>query len=227
MSELSAAQLAQYIDHTVLKTDASPADIAAAITEARELGTYAVCFSPNMLPVDAPLGELNLAAVVGFPSGKHLSSIKAAEAAAAVAAGANEIDMVIDIGALIAGDVESVENDIRAVRDAIPSALLKVIIESAALNDEQIEQACRASMAADADYVKTSTGFHPAGGASAHAVRLMRSVVGDALGVKASGGIRTWDQAIEMIEAGASRLGVSGTRSVLGRELVGAQSSSY
>lgn len=211
----------------MLKTDARPEDITAAIEEARDLGTFAVCFSPNMLPVEAELGDLNLAAVVGFPSGKHLSAVKAAEAAAAVAAGATEIDMVIDIGALIDGQVDAVESDIRAVRDAIPGALLKVIIESAALNDEQIEQACRASMAAGADFVKTSTGFHPAGGASVHAVRLMRSVVGDKLGVKASGGIRTWDQAIEMIEAGASRLGVSGTRTVLGRELVGAQGSAY
>lgn len=227
MSDLSPAQVAQFIDHTVLKTDARPEDITAAIEEARDLGTFAVCFSPNMLPVEAELGDLNLAAVVGFPSGKHLSAVKAAEAAAAVAAGATEIDMVIDIGALIDGQVDAVESDIRAVRDAIPGALLKVIIESAALNDEQIEQACRASMAAGADFVKTSTGFHPAGGASVHAVRLMRSVVGDKLGVKASGGIRTWDQAIEMIEAGASRLGVSGTRTVLGRELVGAQGSAY
>lgn len=227
MSDLAAPQVAQLIDHTVLKTDAHAEDIAAEIEEAREFGAYAVCFSPNMLPAAADLGDLRLAAVVGFPSGKHLSSVKAAEAAAAVAAGADEIDMVIDIGALIAGDVDAVENDIRAVRESIPTALLKVIIESAALNDEQIEQACRTSMAAGADYVKTSTGFHPAGGASTHAVRLMRSVVGDALGVKASGGIRTWDQAVAMIEAGASRLGVSGTRSVLERELVGAQDSGY
>lgn len=227
MSEITPAQLAQYIDHTVLKSDATPADIQAALAEAQEFGAFAVCFSPNMLPSRSELKGVKLATVVGFPSGQHLPAIKAAEAAAAVAAGADEVDMVIDIGALIAGDVAAVENDIRTVREAIPGSLLKVIIESAALTDEQIVQACEASVAAGADYVKTSTGFHPAGGASVHAVALMRSVVGDTLGVKASGGIRNWDQAVAMIEAGATRLGVSGTRGVLTRELAGAQSTGY
>ena len=123
--------------------------------------------------------------------------------------------MVIDIGNAVSGDFGAVHADVLAVREAIPATVLKVIIESAALTDEQIVAVCRASADAGADFVKTSTGFHPAGGASAHAVELMRRTVGDALGVKASGGIRSWDAAVQMVEAGASRLGLSGTAAVL------------
>src|SRR5690606_12256567 len=131
-----------------------------------------------------------VATVCGFLSGKHHSSIKAAEAAQSVADGADEVDMVIDIGAAIVGDFAAVEADIAAVRNAMdPKALLKVIIESAALTDEQIVGACRAAEAAGAQFVKTSTGFHPSGGASVHAVELMAKTVGGRLGVKASGGI--------------------------------------
>ena len=124
--------------------------------------------------------------------------------------------MVIDIGALKAGDAAHTQAEIAAVREAIPApAVLKVIIESAALTDEEIVAACQAAEAAGADFVKTSTGFHPAGGASTHAVALMRATVGDRLGVKASGGIRDWEAAQAMVAAGASRLGLSGTAAVL------------
>ncbi|OIU87601.1 deoxyribose-phosphate aldolase [Microbacterium sp. AR7-10] len=215
MEALVSAPLARHIDHTLLKPEATSADIAAAIAEAADLGTYSVCLSPSALPVDLP-GELKLAVVIGFPSGKHHSSIKAAEAALAVAEGADELDMVIDIGAAIEGRYADVEADIRAVRDAAPRpVVLKVIIESAALSDEAIVAVCRAAEEAGADFVKTSTGFHPSGGASVHAVSLMKQTVGDRLEVKASGGIRTAADAQQMIEAGATRLGLSSSRAIL------------
>ncbi|RKT35676.1 deoxyribose-phosphate aldolase [Microbacterium sp. AG1240] len=207
--------LARYVDHTLLKPEATRDDVAALIAEGAALGTYSVCLSPSVLPVDLPEG-LKLAVVVGFPSGKHHSEIKAAEARLAVAQGAHEIDMVIDVGAALEGRFADVEADIRAVREAAVSpTVLKVIIESAALPDEAIVGACRAAEAAGADFVKTSTGFHPSGGATVHAVELMKQTVGDRLEVKASGGIRTRADAEAMIAAGASRLGLSSTRTIV------------
>lgn len=210
----SRAEVAAIIDHTLLKPEATPADVEALVTEAKELGVLAICVSPSMLPVTDP-GELVVATVVGFPSGQVKPEIKAAEAAQAVSDGADEVDMVINIGQAITGDFDALEADIRGVVDASGSALIKVIIESAALSDDQIVEASRRAEAAGAGFVKTSTGFHPAGGASAHAVSLMRETVGDRLGVKASGGIRTVDAAEEMIAAGASRLGLSGSKVIL------------
>lgn len=208
------AAVAGMVDHTLLKPEATAADVAALVDEARRLGVYAICVSPSMLPVDA--APVRVATVCGFPSGKHHSEIKAAEAARAVADGAAEVDMVIDLGAAVAGRWQAVQDDIAAVRAAVPApALLKVIIESAALTDEQVVAACRAAEAVGADFVKTSTGFHPAGGATVHAVGLMAATVGGRLGVKASGGIRTGAAARAMIAAGATRLGLSGTAAVL------------
>ncbi|WP_224769182.1 deoxyribose-phosphate aldolase [Nocardioides ochotonae] len=214
----SPADVARTIDHTLLKPEATRADVAALVAEAVELGTYSVCVSPSMLPLDVPAdSDLKVAVVCGFPSGKHTSSVKAAEAAESVQLGADEIDMVIDVGAAREGRFEDVQADIAAVRAAAPApTVLKVIIESAALDDEQIVAVCRAAVAAGADFVKTSTGFHPAGGATEHAVRLMAETVGDRAKVKASGGVRTLEQARAMIAAGASRLGVSGSRALLG-----------
>lgn len=207
--------LARHADHTLLKPEATAADIDAAIAEAAELGAYSVCLSPSALPVAVP-EPLKLAVVIGFPSGKHHSEIKAAEAKLAVSQGADELDMVIDVGAAVAGDYDAVEADIRAVRDAAPKpVVLKVIIESAALSDAAIVAVSRAAEAAGADFVKTSTGFHPSGGASEHAVRLMKATVGDRLEVKASGGIRTRATAEAMLAAGATRLGVSSTRAIV------------
>ena len=219
---LDAASLARYIDHTLLKPEATQADVAALIAEAVELGVYSVCVSPSMLPLTLPAdADLKVAVVCGFPSGKHASAIKAAEAALAVAQGTDEVDMVIDIGAAKAGRFDLIEADISAVRAEIPAPLvLKVIIESAALTDDEIVGACRAAVAAGADFVKTSTGFHPTGGATVHAVRLMRQTVGDAVGVKASGGVRSHADALAMIEAGATRLGVSGSTAVLSGAVV-------
>lgn len=211
---ISRTELAQMVDHTLLKPEATPADVAALVAEGAELGVYSVCVSPSLIPASVPDGLL-IATVCGFPSGKHTSAVKAAEAAESIVQGAHEVDMVIDVGAALAGDFAAVEADIAAVRATTRGAVLKVIIESAALTDEAIVGACEAAVAAGADFVKTSTGFHPAGGASAHAVALMRKTVGPDIGVKASGGIRTAEAALEMIAAGASRLGLSGTRAVL------------
>ncbi|GAB3565394.1 deoxyribose-phosphate aldolase [Spelaeicoccus albus] len=211
---LSRTELAGMIDHTLLKPEATDADVESLVAEARRLGVLAVCVSPSMLPVMAD--GLVVAAVTGFPSGKHDSTVKAAEAYLAVQHGAAEIDMVIDVGAARAGDYERVKEDIAAVRHAAPSpTLLKVIIESAALVDDQIVAVCRTAEEAGADFVKTSTGFHPAGGASTHAVELMADTVGGRLGVKASGGIRDTATALAMVEAGATRLGLSGSAAVL------------
>ncbi|WP_328388857.1 deoxyribose-phosphate aldolase [Nocardia sp. NBC_00416] len=211
---LTRSEVAAMIDHTLLAPEATPADVTAAVAEARELGVYAICVSPAALPVRAP--GIVVATVAGFPSGKHHSLVKGAEARLAVDQGAAEVDMVIDIGAAIAGDFSAVLADIIAVREAISDrAVLKVIIESAALSDAAIVEACRTAERAGADFVKTSTGFHPAGGADAHAVGLMAETVGGRLGIKASGGIRTAEAAAEMIAAGATRLGLSRSRAVL------------
>lgn len=209
-------QVAALVDHTLLKPEATEADVARLVEEAAALGVYAVCVSPSMVPVAKVADAQKLCAVVGFPSGKHLSTIKAREARLAVEAGADEIDMVIDVGAALHGDVDAVRSDVAAVRAACPDILLKVIVESAALlllGDEQtLLNTCRAAADAGADFVKTSTGFHPAGGASVRAVEVMATVGPQ---VKASGGIRTAADAIAMLDAGAMRLGLSGTGAVL------------
>ena len=211
---MDRAALAQTVDHTLLKPEATDAQVAALVAEAAELGAFSVCVSPSRLPLQVPAG-LAVCTVVGFPSGAHASAVKAAEAAQAVRDGATEVDMVIDLGRARAGDWAAVEADVAAVKEACGDVLLKVIVESAALDAEQLVQACRASEAGGAQYVKTSTGFHPSGGASVEAVRTMRETVGDRLGVKASGGIRDTATALAMLDAGASRLGLSGTRAVL------------
>jgi deoxyribose-phosphate aldolase len=218
----SRAGVAALVDHTLLKPEATEADIVALLHEAEELDVFAVCVSPTMVATAKSFktGEYHIASVVGFPSGKHVSAIKAEEARLAVAAGADEIDMVIDVGSALEGDFDAVKADISAVFDAIPShAILKVIVESAALlalaDEGRLADVCCIAEDAGADFVKTSTGFHPSGGASVRAVEVMARTVGERLGVKASGGIRTADDAVAMLNAGATRLGLSGTRAVL------------
>ncbi|WP_432563339.1 deoxyribose-phosphate aldolase [Kineococcus sp. SYSU DK003] len=214
MTARTRSEVARLVDHTLLKPEATAADVAALAAEARELGVLAICVSPNMLAVDGT--DLVVATVCGFPSGKHTSAVKAAEAAAAVQAGAHEVDMVIDVGAALAGDFDAVRDDIAAVRTAVPSpTVLKVIVESAALPDDALVAVCRAAEAAGADFVKTSTGFHPTGGATVHAIEVMHATVGGRLGIKASGGIRTTEVALAMLDAGATRLGLSGSATVL------------
>lgn len=209
------SEVARIIDHTLLKPEATPAQVAALAAEAGDLGTYSICVSPNQLPVETPAG-VKVATVCGFPSGAHHAEVKATEAARSVRDGADEVDMVVNLSLVKAARFEDVEAEIRAVRQACPSpVVLKVIIESAVLTDDEIVATCQAAERAGADFVKTSTGFHPAGGASVAAVALMAKTVGGRLGVKASGGIRTTEAALAMIEAGATRLGLSGSRAVL------------
>lgn len=207
--------VAQMIDHTLLKPEATTDDFKALIADAVRLGTYSVCVSPSALPVEVP-ENFHVATVVGFPSGAVKPEIKAAEAARTVADGAEEVDMVINIALAKEGKFDELEAEIKAVRDAVPApGILKVILETAALSDDEIVAACKASENAGADFVKTSTGFHPAGGASVHAVEIMHATVGGRLGIKASGGIRTAKDALAMIEAGATRLGLSASAAIL------------
>lgn len=217
--DLTREQVAAMIDHTLLAPEATRDQARATAAEAAELGVYAVCLSPSMLPIDT--GGQRLAVVAGFPSGQHHSLVKAAEARMAVDQGANEIDMVIDIGAAVDGRYDEVFADVLTVAQAIADdgALLKVIVESAVLlrdaGPDALQRVCERAVAAGAGMVKTSTGFHPAGGASVEAVRLMADTVGKDAGVKASGGIRDAGFAAQLIAAGATRLGLSQSAAVL------------
>ena len=206
------------VDHTLLKADAGWEDIRRICDEALENSTASICINPCWVEraVEYLGGRVPVCTVIGFPLGATTTAAKVAEAKQALAEGCEEFDMVINIELVKDARLHDLEEEIAAVRRVVPAPrILKVIIESAALTDDEIVAACTASMAAGADFVKTSTGFHPAGGASTHAVALMRATVGDALGVKASGGIRDAETALAMIEAGASRLGVSATNAIL------------
>jgi deoxyribose-phosphate aldolase len=216
--QISKREVAAMIDHTLLAPEATATEVSALCREASEFGVAAVCVSPSMLPLGAGWLDQSIrtACVVGFPSGAHHASTKAAEAAQGRADGADELDMVINLGMAKAGEWGRVRAEIETVRDAVPRpAVLKVIIESTLLTDDEIVAACQAAVEAGADFVKTSTGFHPSGGASVDAVRLMRATVGPDVGVKASGGIRTAEIALAMIAAGANRLGSSSTAKIL------------
>ncbi|ADR36111.1 deoxyribose-phosphate aldolase [Oceanithermus profundus DSM 14977] len=204
-------ELAKYIDHTLLKPTATPADIERLCREADEHYFYAVCVNPAFVPAaKKALGAspVRVAAVIGFPLGANASQIKAAEAALAVSQGADELDMVIPVGRALAGDWDAVAADVRAVREAAPGAVLKVILETGYLDEAQIRRSAEAALAGGADFLKTSTGFGPRG-ASIEDVRLLAEVAGGRAKVKAAGGIRTREDAWKMIEAGASRLGTS------------------
>ena len=205
------------IDHTLLRPEAGAAEVARLCEEADELGLYAVCVSPTYVDLAAEVtsDRVKVATVCGFPSGAHLREVKALEADLAVGDGADEIDMVVNLGLVRAGNFAGAEAEVRAVVAAAGDARVKVIIESAALTDAEIVSTCRAAVDGGASFVKTSTGFHPAGGASREAVSLMRATVGPEIGVKASGGIRTADQALAMVAAGADRLGCSASAAIL------------
>jgi deoxyribose-phosphate aldolase len=206
------ARIAEFIDHTLLKAEATQSEIEKLCTEAVENEFAAVCVNPVWVPVCARRlkgSRVALATVVGFPLGANASEIKAAETALAIRQGATEIDMVAAIGHIKSGDWGHVADDISAVVRAAAGTLVKVIIESAHLTPVEIIKASAIAKESGAHYVKTSTGFHAAGGASAEAVALMRLVVGDALGVKASGGVRDCATALKMIANGATRIGTS------------------
>jgi deoxyribose-phosphate aldolase len=205
--------VATLIDHTILKPEATRADVIKVCREARQYNFASVCVNPYWVPlVRAELSgsAVRVCTVVGFPLGATSTEAKVAEAAAAVRAGAQEIDMVINVGALRSGDHEAVKLDIaQVVRVAHEAkALVKVILETALLDDNQKAVACTLAKLAGADFVKTSTGFGPSG-ATAHDIALMRSVVGPEMGVKASGGIRTLHDLQTMTAAGATRIGAS------------------
>ncbi len=205
--------IAKLIDHTLLKPEATRDQIVQLCREAREYGFAAVCVNPCYVKLAAELlrgSSVKVCSVVGFPLGATLPEVKAYEARRAIEEGAAEIDMVINIGALKSGDLELVKRDIASVVDVCHArgALCKVIIEAALLTDEEKVLACQLAKAAGADYVKTSTGFGP-GGATVRDVALMRRTVGPEMGIKAAGGIRSYEAAKSMVEAGATRIGAS------------------
>ena len=203
--------LASFIDHTLLKPTASQAQIATLCEEAMHYQFASVCVNPAHVPAAARLlrgSGVKVCSVIGFPLGATSTLAKVLVAGDAVAAGAEEIDMVVNIGGLLEKDYARVYSDIKAVRDAVSGQILKVILETGYLSKEQIVRGCILARMAGADFVKTSTGFGP-GGATVEDVTLMRNVVGDDCGVKASGGIRDLATALAMIEAGANRLGAS------------------
>jgi deoxyribose-phosphate aldolase len=210
--------LAARVDHTLLRPEATVAEVLDAAAVAVSTGCASICVQPAMVAavVGAVGDRIPVCSVVGFPHGANLSRTKADEAASVVALGATEVDMVADLGALADGELLSVAADDEAVREAAPSVVLKVILESALWSPAVLRQACEAVVDAGADFVKTSTGFHPSGGASTDAVGIMREAVGTRARVKASGGIRDTAAALAMVGAGADRLGLSATVAVLG-----------
>jgi deoxyribose-phosphate aldolase len=222
----TGADLALLIDHTILKPDATRDDVRRFCAEARQHGFRSVCVNSVQVPLVADElrgSEVRVCSVVGFPLGAMPPAIKAAETRAAVEAGADEIDMVINVGAMKEGRLDDVRDDIAAVRAACPDAVLKVIIETCLLSDDEKRDACRLSVEAGADFVKTSTGF-AASGATESDVRLMRETVGPQLGVKASGGVRTLDAARAMVAAGANRIGTSSGIAIVSATAPGAGS---
>lgn len=204
--------MAKYIDHTILNADATEKDIQRICIEAKEYEFKTVCINPGWIDYAAHLLEgtnVGITTVIGFPLGANTSEIKAAEAKQAVEKGVSDVDMVINIGALKNEDYPTVLNDIKAVVDAVDGkAITKVIIETSLLNKTEKIRACELAKQAGADFVKTSTGFST-GGATLEDVKLMRATVGPKMGVKASGGVRSYKDAVAMIEAGATRIGAS------------------
>ncbi len=217
-STLSRQSLAAMLDHSVLKPEATETDIIAGVEAMIALQLSYFCVQADWISFAArALAQhpVSLVTVVGFPHGCERSSTKASAAALAAADGAKEIDMVLPIGLLKSGQIQRVRSDIAQVVGAVPGLAVKVIIESAALTDAEKRLACQLSQDAGAAFVKTSTGFHPSGGATAADIALMRAVVGPSIGVKASGGIRSLADAQAMIAAGATRIGTSASATIL------------
>ena len=199
------------IDHTLLKQDATPEQIIKLCEEAKQFDFMSVCVNPAYVPLAAQClegSDVKVCTVIGFPLGMNLTKTKIEEAALAIKEGADEIDMVINVGMLKAGHDQYVEEEIRELKAVAGSKVLKVIIETCLLTDDEKVRACIAAKNAGADFVKTSTGFST-GGATAHDVALMRKTVGPDMGVKASGGVRTHEDLVAMVEAGANRIGTS------------------
>lgn len=211
-------EMARLLDHSVLKPEAPEADVRAGAELVRGWPGGFYCVQPSWVSLAArmlagtPVGVIS---VVGFPHGCDRTEVKARAAQVAVAEGAAEIDMVLNLGLVKSGRAAEAGRDVGEVVRAVAGTPVKVILETAALTPEEITLACRLCVEAGAAFVKTSTGFHPAGGATVEAVRLMRETVGPSVGVKASGGIRSLDDAMRMIEAGANRIGTSASAAIL------------
>lgn len=204
-------ELNRYIDHTILGPDANKAAVVNTIEEAKKYGFASVCLNPYWVSMAAEMlagTDVKVCTVLGFPLGATTAKAKAFEAKEAVENGAEEVDMVLNIGALKDGDHEAVLKDMRGVKEAVGHVVVKVILETCLLTDDEKRAACALAKEAGLDFVKTSTGFSEAG-ATVEDVRLMREAVGESMGVKASGGIRDRKSALAMIEAGASRIGAS------------------
>jgi deoxyribose-phosphate aldolase len=212
---------AKLIDHTILKANATQAEVEQVLAEAKQYGFASVCINPRWVPLAAKAlkgTQSGICTVIGFPLGASTSAVKAFETKDAIENGATEVDMVISIGNLKAGEFEAVESDIRAVVDAAKGkVLVKVIIETCLLTEEEKITACRLAVKAGADFVKTSTGFS-SGGATVEDIALMRKTVGPKIGVKASGGIRSRADFDKMVEAGASRVGASASVAICKEE---------
>ena len=210
-------ELNLYFDHTLLKPDATAEGIEKLCAEARQYRFASVCVNPDFVPLAAKLLKdcpVNVCTVIGFPLGANVPEIKALEAKKAIEDGADEVDMVLNISKAKEGDFDFIEKEVHLVKEACGKILLKVILETCLLTDEEIVACCKACKKAGADYVKTSTGFSK-GGATAHAVKLMRETVGEDMGVKASGGVHNLAEAREMIQAGASRIGASASVAIM------------
>lgn len=204
-------EINRMIDHTLLKPESTREQVKNLCEEALKYNFKSVCINPYWVEYASEIlkgSEVGVCTVIGFPLGANTTELKAFEAREAVKNGAAEVDMVINVGLLKSEEFDAVEKDIKAVVDAADGRIVKVILETCLLSDEEIIKACKLSMNAGADFVKTSTGFS-SHGATAHHVKLMKSVVGDNLEVKASGGIRDLKTSLEMIDSGATRLGVS------------------
>lgn len=217
-SAFTRAEVAALVDHTFLSAEATRVNAHAATAEAIALGTKTICLSPSMFPINT--GPVLSCAVAGFPTGKHHSLVKAAEARLAVDSGAQEIAMVIDLGAALAGMLDEVFADVLTVRGAIgPEITLKVIIESAALltsaGAQRVSEVSGEVAKAGATIIETSTGFHPAGGATTQAIKLIKTAIPGGVGIKASGHVDTAEVAAELLVAGATRLGLTHTALVL------------
>ncbi len=199
------------IDHTLLKQDATPEQIVKLCEEAKQFDFMSVCVNPAYVPLAASClkgSDVKVCTVIGFPLGMNLTKTKIQEAELCIAQGAQEIDMVINVGMLKAGHDDYVKEEIKLLKEVAGKLVLKVIIETCLLTDEEKVRVCRLAKEAGADFVKTSTGFST-GGANPHDVKLMRETVGPDMGVKASGGVRTHEDLLAMVEAGASRIGTS------------------
>lgn len=210
-------KLNKYFDHTILKPEAGEADVKRICAEARQYDFASVCINPcyvSLAKKELEGTDVNVCTVIGFPLGANTTAVKCYEAKEAVANGADEVDMVLNIGKVKEGNYEYIAEEVAAVKEASKPALLKVILETCLLTDEEVELASKACVKGHADYVKTSTGFSK-GGATPHHVAIMRKAVGPDIGVKASGGVHNLAEANAVIEAGASRIGASASVAIM------------